>query len=194
MGKREHPEDVWDGISWSMVGIASLFTLCVIVCGIRVVILLFKNVQAKAFKITGIIAVILLILNSLSVLANFVVIVYTNWSNMHWLALLSIPWRFFYTVSLLTILIIFLLRLYFVFKGSHYGFSIRIFVALFIAAGFAVFCMFLSSILELTHIANMTTINLLALLASFTYLVCSIITVGMFIKSIFLVCKHVHVP
>ena len=186
----EYPAERWDSVAWSMIVIASLLTLAAIFCGINVIILLCKNVQAKEFKIAGTISVLLFMFNSVSILINFVVIVYTEWNNSQLLAMLSIPWRFLYSVSLLTILLLFLLRLYFVFKGTQYAFPIKIFKLLCIGAGFALFCAFLSSILSLGEFSDIPVTNSLAVLGTLTYTICSIITVAMFIKCLFLVCVN----
>ena len=183
--------DLWfHAVSWALLSICSLITVFSLAFGKKFVIALSKNVDSQLFKWVGIITMIMLVLNCLSVLVNFVVMVYTDFrANTQLLGLyVSIPWRMFYTLSLLSVLLIFVLRLHVVFQDSTYAYSSKLFKFLFTTVGIGAICAILSIFLEVALMIDAVISSILGIFAALIYLFVSITTIALFINRLFKVC------
>ena len=171
-------------IEWVLVGFDGLLMLLCCITAIRFGYKLFVNLHDVLFRGLTLLTISMLTMTSISIFANFVVVVLFEWEKESLQNALSIPWRICYALSLIFVLLILCFRLYIVFKNTVYSYSKNLWIFISTLIGMAIMCHFVGSTLQLQSSSNVVIGQALIYFAVFTYIFLSILVVCLFIHSL----------
>lgn len=180
--------------AWILFPVVALLAVICVSVGAKIMLSLNKNVSSNKFKYLSVTVVMLLSINGVALAVNFIIGIMTNWDDLKLNVLIGLPWKCLYTVALSMMMIIFLLRLQNTFQGTIYAFSRKVFLTLIICFITSIVCSLASIIWEFVLFifldANEGSMieQLLGFVAVLFYIITSVSTVVLFVKSIFRVC------